>query len=177
MEHEAAAAVCACALVVALGIWCYRTSSLGSSGPPPELRSARLVYAERQFRSAGTLQIVAKLDRAYRNAAGELVLVELKTRAVDRVYASDVIELSAQRVALMAQTQEVVAGHAYVYIQRPDGRPMAWHRVRLLETRDVSALALRRQDLLAGKAEPWPTCSPGLCRDCAFIQRCDRPPR
>lgn len=176
MEGEAAAAVCACALVVALGIWWYRTSSQCSSGLPPELRSARLVYAERQFRSAGMLQIVAKLDRAYRNAAGDLVLVELKTRAADRVYESDVIELSAQRVALMAQTQEAVAGHAYVFIQRPDGRPMAWHRVKLLEPRDVSALALRRHELLAGMAEPWPSCSPGLCRDCAFVQRCHPPP-
>lgn len=176
MAREAAA-VCACALVVALGIWRYRTSSPCSSGLPSELRSARLVYAEHQFRSAGILQIVAKLDRAYCNAAGELVLVELKTRAADRVYESDVIELSAQRVALMAQTQEAVAGHAYVFIQRPDGYPIAWHRVRLLEPLDVSALALRRQELLAGKAEPWPSCSPGLCRDCGFVQRCDPPPR
>jgi len=43
---------------------------------------------------------------------GELVLVEVKTRQPSRAYLSDVIELSAQRIALMERTKEPVALHA-----------------------------------------------------------------
>jgi hypothetical protein len=42
---------------------------------------------------------VAKIDRAYR-VGGELKLVELKTRARDLVYMSDIIELSVQRIVV-----------------------------------------------------------------------------
>jgi len=94
---------------------------------PPELRSARLAFAERLFRSEGPIPLVAQLDRAYRTTAGVLVLIELKTRAASRAYGSDVIELSAQRLALEARTGDVVADHAYVLTQNPDGRQTGWH--------------------------------------------------
>jgi hypothetical protein len=76
---------------------------------PKELREGRLAFAEQLFRSNGPLSISARVDHAYRIASGELVLVELKTRRVDHVCASDVIELSAQRVAIEGQTGQVVA--------------------------------------------------------------------
>src|SRR5574338_1313199 len=96
------------------GLWWRRRrhSRRAGSGLPSELRTARMIFAERLFRSTGpVLSITARIDRAYRNAAGELVLLELKTRRVSRVYPSDIIELSAQRVAVMAQTRQPVAGH------------------------------------------------------------------
>ena len=86
---------------------------------PPELRTAQLIYAERLFRSTGLVSITAKVDRVYRNGANELVLLELKTRCASRAYLSDVIELSAQRIAVMAQTGEPVSGHGYVLIEEP----------------------------------------------------------
>ena len=142
---------------------------------PPELRGTRLVYSERLFRSPGPVLITAKVDRVHRKAKGALVLVELKTREVPRAYRSDVIELSAQRVALMAQTGESVADHAYVLTERPDGRRTGCHRVRLMEPVDLIALVARREKLLAGKAEPQPTCAPGMCQKCAFVRPCDPP--
>ena len=144
---------------------------------PPELRRARLVYAERLFRSVGTVSVTAKVDRVYRNADGALVLVELKTRTANRAYWSDVIELSAQRVALMAQTGEVVADHGYVLTERQDGFRVGWHWVKLMTHADVFGLATRRQELLAGKVNPQSTCSPGMCRKCAFVHRCNQPSR
>lgn len=56
------------------------------------------------------------LIEVYRDRAGRLTLVELKTRGRDAVYPSDVIELSAQRAALMAATGETVSAHAYVQL-------------------------------------------------------------
>lgn len=162
-----------CGLTAAIG-WC-RWPRPHDAALPPELRSARLVYAEHLFRSSGPVLLMAKVDRAYRNAVGVLVLVELKTRSTHRAYRSDVIELSAQRFALSGQTGEAVADHAYVLTERPDGHRTGCHRVRLMGPVDLIALVERREQVLSGKAEPQPTCAPGMCRKCAFVRPCDPP--
>mgnify|MGYP003521644189 CR=1 FL=1 len=86
---------------------------------PRELRGARLLYAEQLFRSTGKTAITARVDRAYQVASGKIALLELKTRDRNRVFPSDVVELSAQRAAVELQTGEIVAHHAYVAVQRP----------------------------------------------------------
>ena len=71
---------------------------------PRELKNARLIYAEKLFRTWRPFPLVAKVDRAY--LLGEIiVLVELKTRKAPTVYRSDIIELSAQRVAIEGSKQ------------------------------------------------------------------------
>jgi hypothetical protein len=75
---------------------------------PEELRAARLVYAEKTFRADGQPRIIARLDRAYR-VADHLVLVELKNRSIHRTYLSDVIELSAQKLAVEIATGQSVS--------------------------------------------------------------------
>lgn len=163
---------------LALVFWWWRCKSdQRRARLPPELRSACLVYAERLFQSTEPVSISARVDRVYRNAAGVLVLVELKTRETNRTYQSDVIELSAQRVALMAHTGDVVADYAYIVTERPDGLRTGCHQLRLMSHVDVISLAIRRGNLFAGKVEPRSTCSPGLCRKCAFVRPCDLPSR
>lgn len=163
----------ACLVGLALVLWRCRRSSSAEARLPTELRGACLVYAERLFRSTGPVSITAKVDRVYRNAMGILVLVELKTREANRVYWADVIELSAQRFALMGQMGEAVADHAYVLTERPDGRRSGCHRVRLMASRNVIALATRRQELLLGEVEPQTACFRGMCRKCAFTRICE----
>ena len=102
------------------------------------------------------------------------MLVELKTRAVNRTYLSDVIELSAQRLAMMSQTGEFVADHGYVFTQRLDGSWAGWHRVRLMAQSDVIDLAAKREELIAGKTSPRIRGSQGLCKTCAFRRSCRR---
>ena len=70
-----------------------------------------LVYIERVFGAKSPVPIIAKLDHGYRNAEGVIILVELKTRRLNRPYLSDVIELSAQRLAVQAQKGERVAAY------------------------------------------------------------------
>jgi len=132
-----AAFLLACFGMLGLLLWCrWRLRLRGTVVVlPAELRGARLVYAERLFRSTGAVSISARVDRVYRNAAGILVLVELKTRQANRRHDSDVIELSAQRVALMGQTGELVAKHAYVLTQMPAGNWSGVHRVELMSPR------------------------------------------
>lgn len=142
---------------------------------PQELRGARLIYAERLFRSQSPVVITARVDRVYRNAKGKLVLVELKTREANQTYWSDVIELSAQRFAMSGQTGKAMADYAYILTERPDGRPTGFHRVKLMATADLIALAMRRQELLAGKNEPEQADFRGICRKCAFVRPCNLP--
>jgi hypothetical protein len=167
-------AVLTASVVVLVGLWwLWRLrSGFTLAALPPELRSARLIYAERVFRFVGSVSVTAKVDRVYRTAVGEVVLVELKTRRARRAHLSDVIELSAQRIAVMAETGLPVARHAYVLSEAPAGRRTAWHRVDLLRQVEVTTLALRRRALLAGEADPRCARSAGFCRTCPFGGEC-----
>lgn len=161
------------AFLIALLVWAGR--HLGNHGElawlPRELCRAQLVYAEKLFRATGSVALTAKVDRGYRTPAGIVILVELKCRQQDRVYRSDIIELSAQRMALMAQMRERVALHAYVVVQGPSGYRVA-HRVGLLDVVEVDALISRREAILAGSIAPRPACNPLLCGGCWFKQWC-----
>lgn len=142
---------------------------------PQELRDAEIVYAEQVFRSSGPASIIAKLDRAYRRRNGLIILVELKTRQVNRVYLSDIIELSVQRFALAAQTKEVVAEYGYVLIQQDGHRAKQIHQVPLWADAEVTRLVAHREAILSGATAARYTGWPRLCRHCTFQQECKPP--
>jgi CRISPR-associated exonuclease Cas4 len=129
---------------------------------------------EKLFRISTPVGLVAKLDRAYRLPSGLLVLVEFKTRWRNQPCLSDVIQLSAQRMAVMGQTRQAVAPYAYVMVKTPNRR--AWpitHRVNLMTGDQVVALVRQREDLLAGRVMPrWPV-SRKTCLSCAFRAQCN----
>lgn len=141
---------------------------------PPELKHADLVYMERVFRTRWPIRLVARVDRGYRGPDGVITLVEFKTRHADRVYLSDVIELSAQRLAVQTQTGQRVSAHGYVLVKRTEAGKQIPHRVKLLRTLEVTGLARRREAILAG--ETLPRCTPveGLCIKCPFEHECPR---
>ena len=141
---------------------------------PRELRGARLVYAEQLFRSTGKTAITARVDRAYRVASGTVVLLELKTRDRNRVFPSDVVELSAQRAAVELQTGEIVAHHAYVAVQRPGTVAQVFHRVRLLAISAVVELATRREAIVSGRMVPRYADSVQVWQRCAFARDCEK---
>ncbi len=129
---------------------------------------------EKLFRISTPVGLVAKLDRAYRIPSGLLVLVELKTRWINQPCLSDVIQLSAQRMAVMGQTRQAVASYAYVMAKAPSGRALPTaHRVELMSDDQVVALVRRREAILVGHVLPhWPW-SPKTCLSCAFRSQCD----
>ena len=141
---------------------------------PWELRDARLLYAEQLFAAKGRLSISARVDRAYRMRSGVIVMLELKTREIDRPYLSDVIELSAQRAAITLQTGEKVSDHAYVAVRRPGSEAPRIHRVKLIPMAEVKALAVRRQTILFGRLAPGYAGSAEICRQCAFASACEK---
>ena len=141
---------------------------------PEALKDHTLAYSERTFRSGDDKQVVARVDRAYRGRDGLIALVELKTRQAERVYLSDIIELSAQAVALAGETGEPVARTAWVVVESAGRRTT--HRVILLTPRIVWDLAARREALLAGAASPNYPATSGVCTACAHRSQC-RPGR
>ena len=173
MHHELLGAIL-CGLFVAWLFWraIQRRKIRTSDWMPPELRASRLAYAEQLFRSAGPVSVSARVDRAYRDQAGVVTLVELKTRKADRVYLSDAIELSAQGFALSIQTRELVNATGYVAVRIAGRRSSSVHQIDLFTKDEVQALIARREALLRGAVKPQQTCRPGLCRSCAFLQPC-----
>jgi hypothetical protein len=137
---------------------------------PEALKNHTLAYSEQTFRSGDDRPVIARVDRGYRGRNGLIVLVEFKTRQVDRVHPSDIIELSAQRVALAGQTGEPVARIGWVVVESSAARTA--HRVTLMSPQAVRNLASRRDALLAGTA--WPEFSAGrkICASCAYRRRC-----
>jgi CRISPR-associated exonuclease Cas4 len=139
---------------------------------PPTVRDAQLDFREHTFRATWPLALVARVDRAYRKADGVIVLVELKTRAADRTYLSDVIELSAQRVAIESEAGLRVDDVAYVVIERGGRITRTARAVKLLGTDEIVALARRRDLILARPVAARCTTSRGLCARCSYRREC-----
>lgn len=159
--------------LLALTMWRARNRTRSdTSWLPRDLQDADLVYGEKMFRATQPFPLVAKVDRGYRTTAGVIVLVELKTRAVNRAYFSDIIELSVQRVAVQSQTGESVAHYGYVLSQRRRGGRKVPHRVSLLTVEEVVAVAQRREAVLSGQAEPQFAVNQEFCKQCVFQQNC-----
>ncbi|RUP35430.1 MAG: hypothetical protein EKK45_01050 [Curvibacter sp.] len=144
----------------------------GEPGLPFELRRAELIYAEQTFQTGGLPRLRARVDRAYRKSNGTYVLLELKTRKRRVAYLSDVIELSAQRVALMEQESAAVAAYGYVLTQHASGRWLGTVRVSLLNVQQVYELMNRRSAVMADQALAKANGFPYLCPNCLHRSKC-----
>lgn len=140
---------------------------------PRELANAELIYMEKLFRIREPIPLVARVDRAYRLPGGSLVLVELKTRKMNRPYLSDVIQLSAQRLAIEMLTGEVVEAYGFVSVLGRN-RKMRSHQVPLLDAVEVVDLYRRRDAIRTGRAPPAYASTESACRGCTLRSRCDR---
>lgn len=148
-----------------------RTRAADEQGLPAELGGAQIAFAEATFRSHRR-RLVAKLDRAYRTLDG-LQLVELKTRAHDVVYMSDVIELSVQRIAVEDDTGEQVSPQAWVVVQNSQRGVRRPHKVRLLGVDEIAAMRERYGDVVRGQGgRPNPARSLSQCAQCSHLGRC-----
>lgn len=152
------------------GVWAERASR------PDALRNAELIYVERLFRVSAPVSLTARIDRAYRLPSRVIVLVEFKTRWINRPFWSDVVQLSAQRLVMEGQAQAAVARYGYVVVKRPSrASSYTAHRVELMSGAGVVALVHRREDILAGRVRPRHATHPATCRVCAFRSECEGP--
>jgi len=139
---------------------------------PADLRDADLIWVESQFRSKSRWPIVARVDRAYRLPSGLVVLVELKTRSTATVRASDVIQLSAQRVAVEDELRVQVSVEAFVIFPGRHSAPPTSRAVRLMSREQIEAVAARHRRLINGLDRPqWPD-SEHVCHGCGQRAAC-----
>jgi len=122
--------------------WATMATEVEQTSRPELLRDAQLVYMETLFRIRSPIELVARLDRGYLTRQGQIVLVELKKRWSHRPFLTDVIQLSAQRLAVMGQTGRPVSRFGCVVVRSPDKWPkQTFHWVELLPAEEVTALA------------------------------------
>jgi len=139
---------------------------------PADLRDADLICVESQFRSKSRRPIVARVDRAYRLPSGLVVLVELKTRSTAAVRASDVIQLSAQRVAVEDELHVQVSDEAFVVFPGRHSAPPTARAVRLMSREQVEAIGARHRRLIDGlDRSRWPD-SEHVCQGCGQRAAC-----
>lgn len=99
-------------------------------------------------------------------------LMELKTRSTVAVLPSDVIQLSAQRIALEDELGLQVTDEAFVLIPARAPAPFAVRAVQLMSRTAIDALVERRWRLMDGVEVPrWPE-KENVCRRCGQWAAC-----
>lgn len=139
---------------------------------PERLKGARLEFAEQLFHAERPFRLLAKIDRAYRTADGILVLTELKRRLHAQAYRSDVVELSAQKLAIERGARRSVAATGFVVVEHPATRQRTPIPVALLREDELVALRRRYESLIDGTLAPGKANDARLCRSCAYVDRC-----
>ena len=139
---------------------------------PAELRTAKLVFSEREFTTDSPAPLGARVDRVYALPDGRLVLVEFKRRDGARVFPADIVQLSAQRVVIEAATPGRVADHAYVALVNPRSGRIRARRVGLESEAEVLTRYHRAGTVLARATPAAKADDVALCTGCAFVGRC-----
>ena len=162
-------------LIFAAGVWRVRQRSALRTAEhawrPDALRNATIAYAEQKFFTKQPFPLVAKIDRAYRTA-DRLVLTELKRRSKCRFFPSDVVELSAQKLAIERSTSEQVGAQAYVVVEDPQTLARTPIAVTLLGEQAIVGLARRHAQVMKGSAVAQKANVLALCRACTYADRC-----
>ena len=175
---------CGVAVLVALMVVRWAREPMPEDSPasaernsrPEALLDAELVYVEKVLRVSRPVSLIARVDRGYRTPSGIVVLVEFKSRWINRPFLTDVVQLSAQKLAAESQLRQPVARYGYVVVKTPSkAGHLTAHRVELMPRADVLSLIKRREDILANRVVPRYAESPGICRTCAFRSECDSP--
>lgn len=138
---------------------------------PAEIKAGKLMFSEQAFTGLGHMPVVARVDRVYM-ADAQLHLVELKVRRDVRVHETDVIELSAQRVAVQASTGMDVSLTGFVINEHPDSRRRVVRAANLLSCEQVARLVVRRYAILNGIEQPKEACSKSRCVRCEYLNVC-----
>jgi len=136
-----------------------------------DINDCRLLFAERSFSINAPINLTVRVDRAYHDGIA-MILMELKTRVEERIYASDVIELSAQRLAVEYSTGERMHDFGYIVLQHPMTHRRTIHTVSLLSQTEVIGIANRQRLLVGGALPPRHAGNPECCRRCEYQPEC-----
>ncbi len=138
---------------------------------PSELAASNLVFAEKSFSITHPIQLMTRVDRVYDDGSA-LALLELKTRRSNRIFESDIIELSAQRLALRYNTGQQVHEYGYVVLLNAESRRQSVHKVALYSEKRLIEIARRRRLLLDGAIAPTGPGKGTYCKHCEYQAEC-----
>lgn len=138
---------------------------------PSEIAAGRLVISEKTFYRRGARPFAAKTDQGFLTPAGVIVLVESKTRS--RISSSDLVQISAQAIAVAADNRirHPVAPWGYIRLAPAGGRPF-YQRVELLPASRVDQLWDRWHALKHRHVVPVYRPDPSRCRTCVLRTKC-----
>lgn len=132
---------------------------------------ARIHSRERAYWIDRPFPLTGRLDLVMQDWGGRLVVHDLKTRQVDKVFESDKLQLALYAFLLSRATGRNVATHAVVRIQTGNGS-IKLRSVQLeIDPAHLHGLA---DAFLASAAQPTSarlTAVPALCRRCGFNGR------
>jgi hypothetical protein len=137
------------------------------------LSSARLVFAEEPFVINDPIALSVRVDRAY-DDGDNLILLELKVRDSRRVYPSDIIELSAQRVAVAHATGRQVSTTGYVLVMPINSNRWDLCAVSLYSEAAIVELITSRRRLLDGTNRPRRIPLTKACKRCEYAIECEK---
>lgn len=162
------------ALALLVGVWLIVAQWSGTDGRgdwrPTELRRAKLAHIERDLSVQGTHLVVGRPDQVWRLKNGRHVPVELKTRARQIVWESDIAELSLQ-AWLLRQCGFATTSHGWVVIEDIGSHSKSAHRVSLWSDQRCQAAIDRHVAIRTAAAAPKKVRGP-KCRKCAYQARC-----
>jgi CRISPR/Cas system-associated exonuclease Cas4 (RecB family) len=146
---------------------------------PAEIAAGVLVASEQYFRTRYPKPLGAQVDQVYATREGYLVPVETKRRYRNRPTEYDVIELSTQAAVLRTARPKAlenyqVATWGYVRVVNELRHP-TYLRVSLLNDEQLVHIYNRYWDLQNGRVHPGAAAHVGICRKCAFLERCPNP--
>lgn len=138
---------------------------------PDEVANGKLILSEKTVWRRGARPFPAKTDQAFLTPDGRLVLVETKAR--HRVSGSDVVQISAQAVAIAEDPGMPFPMATYGYIRlAPNGRHPIYCRVNLAPVEYIDRLWDRWSALKRGAATPILRPAKRRCEHCGFRNGC-----
>jgi CRISPR-associated exonuclease Cas4 len=141
---------------------------------PARLRGATLSFSEKKFFADGPYPLVARVDRAYVTPDGETVLVDFKRRIANRAFASDIVEISAQRVAMLGNGIQRISLLAYVVVVDPGTGGSTPIPIELEDEDQIRERQHRFNAVRDGKIAPHSAASAAVCRRCGHRSYCDQ---
>lgn len=149
---------------------------------PPELKAGRLIMVEQEIHVEQPYKISARLDQVYEivyNGKTYLVPADFKTRATNRVYDTDVAEVSLQAWMLRncaGGNKHRVAPFGYILIHNTTDKRMYPKKFTLLSDQECENMIERYFDLVNPREYVVPTPLPASskkCVACSHKKRCE----
>jgi CRISPR/Cas system-associated exonuclease Cas4 (RecB family) len=152
----------------------FRSRRIRKKDPniPQQLLDAKLLFSEHPIACRKPRPMHGQPDRVYQLDSGQKIPVDIKTRASQKVFQTDVIQLSVYALILNGDNMPT---QGYIRFDSAKGLPV-YKRVRLMSYAEVIEHYDHRQALIAGAVAPRGAKVKGQCTGCGHNPVCTTKP-